>query len=48
MTHCNMGVGCNEYGVCYADAYDAPLRCPQYQPTYAVMILALRRRRMRR
>lgn len=41
MTHCTMGVGCDEYGVCYADAHDAPLRCPQYRPTYLVMTNAV-------
>lgn len=24
---CDMGVGCEEYGVCYAAAHDAPERC---------------------
>lgn len=24
---CNMGVGCDEYGVCYADAHGEPERC---------------------
>lgn len=27
---CSMGVGCDEYGVCYADAHNAPLMCPLY------------------
>lgn len=48
MTRCTLGVGCDEYGVCYADAHDAPLRCPRYQPTYIVTVFALRRRRVRR
>lgn len=43
-----MGVGCYEYGVCYADAHDAPLRCPLYRPSYVVIMLALARRRRRR
>lgn len=24
---CNMGVGCEEYGVCYASAHGEPERC---------------------
>lgn len=27
---CTMGVGCDEYGVCYADAHDRPDMCPVY------------------
>lgn len=25
---CTMGVGCEEYGVCYAEAHGEPDRCP--------------------
>lgn len=35
-THCDMGVGCEEYGVCYAAAHGAPWKCPlspDYDPT---------------
>lgn len=28
--HCDMGVGCDEVGVCYAEASDQPERCPSY------------------
>ncbi len=44
---CTLGVGCYEYGVCYADAHGEPLRCPCYRPTYIIALLALRRRRRR-
>lgn len=44
---CTMGVGCDEYGACYADAHNAPLWCPLYIPSYVVICLALRRRRGR-
>ena len=27
---CNLGVGCDESGVCYARAHDEPERCPHY------------------
>lgn len=27
---CTMGVGCNEYGVCYAEAHGQPEQCPLY------------------
>lgn len=30
MTPCTMGVGCDEYGVCYASAHDHPEECPHY------------------
>lgn len=26
---CTMGVGCDEYGVCYADAHGEPERCEE-------------------
>lgn len=26
---CAMGVGCDEHGVCYAEAHGEPERCPQ-------------------
>lgn len=26
---CSLGVGCDEYGVCYADAHGEPDRCPR-------------------
>lgn len=29
---CTMGVGCDEYGVCYAEAHGEPERCPLNQP----------------
>lgn len=25
---CSMGVGCDEYGVCYAEAHGQPEKCP--------------------
>jgi hypothetical protein len=25
--HCNLGVGCEEYGVCYAEAHNQPCQC---------------------
>lgn len=28
-THCDMGVGCDEAGVCYAAAHGQPERCPR-------------------
>ncbi len=28
LTQCTMGVGCNEYGICYADAHGQPDFCP--------------------
>jgi hypothetical protein len=28
VARCTMGVGCNEAGVCYAEAMDEPERCP--------------------
>lgn len=28
-TPCSMGVGCDEYGVCYAAANGEPWRCPR-------------------
>ena len=30
---CSMGVGCDEYGVCYAEAHGRPEMCPQQEPT---------------
>lgn len=27
MSHCTLGVGCDEYGVCYAEAHGEPDRC---------------------
>lgn len=26
---CTLGVGCDEYGVCYAAAHSQPARCPK-------------------
>ncbi len=31
MVRCNMGVGCDEYGVCYAEAHGQPDRCERPQ-----------------
>lgn len=31
MTRCSMGVGCDEAGVCYADAHGEPEKCPLYE-----------------
>lgn len=28
--YCTMGVGCDEVGVCYAEAHGQPDRCPSY------------------
>lgn len=28
---CGMGVGCFEYGTCYAAAHEEPWRCPHYE-----------------
>lgn len=28
---CTMGVGCDEYGVCYASAHGRPEQCPCHQ-----------------
>lgn len=28
--NCSMGVGCDEAGICYADAHDQPERCPSH------------------
>jgi hypothetical protein len=30
---CTMGVGCDEAGVCYAEAHGAPEKCPRTEPT---------------
>lgn len=30
---CSMGVGCDEYGVCYAEAHGQPEQCPHYTPS---------------
>lgn len=30
MERCSMGVGCDEWGVCYADAHGQPEQCPHY------------------
>ena len=39
---CTMGVGCDEYGVCYADAHGQPWQCPHYvAPTSAEIAKAL-------
>jgi hypothetical protein len=27
---CTMGVGCDEYGLCYAEAHGQPSQCPHY------------------
>jgi hypothetical protein len=27
MNHCNLGVGCEESGMCYAEAHGEPRRC---------------------
>ena len=29
---CSMGVGCDEAGVCYAEAHDSPEQCPHAEP----------------
>lgn len=29
---CDLGVGCDEAGVCYASAHDQPERCPHHKP----------------
>lgn len=31
-TRCNMGVGCDEYGVCYASSHGRPDMCPCEAP----------------
>ena len=31
---CTMGVGCDEYGVCYAEAHGDPTQCPHYVPPH--------------
>jgi hypothetical protein len=31
-TPCTMGVGCDEYGVCYAAAHGKPDECPRSPP----------------
>lgn len=28
-TPCTMGVGCDEYGICYAEAHGQPDQCPK-------------------
>jgi predicted nucleic-acid-binding Zn-ribbon protein len=28
--HCSMGVGCDEVGVCYAEAHNQPEQCPSH------------------
>ena len=28
---CTLGVGCDQYGVCYADAHGRPDQCPHYE-----------------
>lgn len=43
-----MGVGCDEYGVCYAEAHGEPIRCPSYRPDFVTIMLVLRRRARRR
>lgn len=30
MTKCSLGVGCEEYGVCYADAHGDPDQCGKH------------------
>lgn len=32
-TRCSMGVGCDEFGVCYADTHGRPEMCPLRQKT---------------
>ena len=27
MVHCSLGVGCEQYGVCYAEAMGEPCQC---------------------
>ena len=29
MTGCTLGVGCDEYGICYAEAHGQPEQCPR-------------------
>ncbi len=31
---CTMGVGCDEYGICYAEAHGQPEQCPHYVPPH--------------
>jgi hypothetical protein len=31
---CNMGVGCDEYGVCYAEVHGQPERCERPEKNY--------------
>ncbi len=39
---CTMGVGCDEYGTCYADAHGQPWQCPHWvAPTAAELAAAL-------
>lgn len=40
-TPCTMGVGCDEYGVCYADAHNQPEQCPHYARRIAELLEAL-------
>lgn len=28
---CSLGVGCDEMGICYAEAHGAPENCPHYR-----------------
>lgn len=28
---CSLGVGCDEYGICYAEAHGVPENCPHYR-----------------
>lgn len=30
-TPCSLGVGCDEMGICYAEAHGAPEHCPHYR-----------------
>lgn len=30
-TPCSLGVGCDEMGICYAEAHGAPENCPHYR-----------------
>jgi hypothetical protein len=40
---CTMGVGCDEYGVCYANAHGQPRQCPHYvAPTVSEIACVLR------
>lgn len=43
-TPCSLGVGCDEVGICYAEAHGVPENCPHYRaekhPHRGLIILA--------